>query len=634
MLKRQRSIAGHMGRWSLWGVVWVLWLTPGAVQAQSTSKTASAEAEADQAQPPAPKAWAEGHRWARAGLDESVSRLEVTPSGAVLALTRDGAVWRWGAESSWRLVLSRPGASLDDPDEIDEEALLLDAESLIGDQEGFRDQGRSQVEQEDGADGDDVEQESVDVAPAQVDGAEEVLIQEGLQVKKGVAAGRALWAARSVAGLVLCDRADGAWRSDDDGITWERVRGLPAAHSFADLPGVSGGVLAGTVGGLRTSLDMGRSWVEVDDPLSGIAVYGFADDGERLWAGTAEGLFVSSKVVGWAKMVPRRDSDMPVWTLANDPFWRGGLWLAGPVGILRTDDGGENLRPAGRNPLMGTAVLLALEGAGHVLAAGVDGVWESLDGGIVWRPLARGLPHPRVESLVTTPRGILSAGAEGVFVLRRADPSAVEDMAEVTKTLANEPPMGELVEVALRRPGLAIASVLGGQNLVAGLLLPKLTITGRTDRLRHITADHQALSNDGGARRGWFVGATACFGNCGTSVSFADTDVVALADEYGVDVQGLPELTVVGDEVYVADSAGALAPVAANVAERMTQYRSEVANRVSELSLARRRLVEARADVRVLSLKDQAAHELRILEAAARLDVYTNGYFTRVLEGR
>jgi hypothetical protein len=79
---------------------------------------------------------------------------------------------------------------------------------------------------------------------------------------------------------------------------------------------------------------------------------------------------------------------------------------------------------------------------------------------------------------------------------------------------------------------------------------------------------------------------------------------------------------------------GALAPVAANVAERMTQYRSEVANRVSELALARRRLVQARYDVRSLSLKDQAAHELRILESGARLDVYTNGYFTRVLDGR
>jgi hypothetical protein len=365
-----------------------------------------------------------------------------------------------------------------------------------------------------------------------------------------------------------------------------------------------------------------------------VSVYAFTSDTERTWAGTEEGLFVSSKVLGWAKLVPRRDSDVPVWALAHDPYWRGGLWLAGPVGILRTDDGGESLRQSGRNPLQGTRTIMPLDAAGHVLAAGADGVWESLDGGIQWRPLARGLPDPETMSLVQTPRGILVASAQGVFLLRRAAPEATEDFASAAAALADEPPMGELVEVALRRPGLRISSVLTQQNFNASMLLPQLTLVGRADRIRYITADHEALTNKGGHRWGWFFGATTCFGNCSSSVSFADVDAVALAEDYGVEIQDLADLAVVGDEVYVADTMGALAPVAANVAERMTQYRSEVANRVSELALARRRLVQARFDVRSLSLKDQAAHELRILESGARLDVYTNGYFTRVLDGR
>jgi len=283
---------------------------------------------------------------------------------------------------------------------------------------------------------------------------------------------------------------------------------------------------------------------------------------------------------------------------------------------------------------MGTRVLVPLDAAGHVLAAGVDGVWESMDGGILWHPIARGMSHPRVTSMIRTSGGVLAAGPEGVFRLLRADQAAVEDLTAASEAHAAEPPMGELVEVALRRPGLAIDQVLAQQSRALSMFLPKLQITGRWNRYRYITAEHEAQTNKGGVAHGWFVGTTACFGNCSSSVSFSDVDAVALAEDYGVDIQELPELAVVGDEVYVADSAGALAPVAANVAERLTQYRSQVASRVSELTISRRRLLEARPDMRALSLKEQAAHELRIQEAAARIDVYTNGYFTRVLEGQ
>ena len=89
----------------------------------------------------------------------------------------------------------------------------------------------------------------------------------------------------------------------------------------------------------------------------------------------------------------------------------------------------------------------------------------------------------------------------------------------------------------------------------------------------------------------------------------------------------------VGDEIYDTAGEGSLAPMAANVAERVTRYRTDVANRVSELVLARHRLLEAGQFVSVLSLKEQVAHRLDVQESVARIDVYTNGYFSRVLEG-
>jgi hypothetical protein len=90
-------------------------------------------------------------------------------------------------------------------------------------------------------------------------------------------------------------------------------------------------------------------------------------------------------------------------------------------------------------------------------------------------------------------------------------------------------------------------------------------------------------------------------------------------------------VTVVAGEVYDATGTASLAPMAAKVAGEVTRYRTDVSGRVSEMILARHRLLEARSIMYALSLREQVGHELEILESAARLDVYTNGYFTRVL---
>jgi hypothetical protein len=589
--------------------------------------------------------WAEGHRWQRAGLSEAVSSMTVSLQGTVLALSQNGAVWRHGRGLSWRQVLDPPGARLTDPNEIDEEGLLLEAESVLSDQSDFsrmsqtEAKSRVRVEDEDGEE--DVKGMPI-IAPPTLsdDEVAGILIETaGVDERAGPQAGAVVWAATGNSGLVLCDRSDGMWRSDDDGLTWTRTwtENLPAVvrfHQMASRPMV---VYAGTDRGLRVSVDAGRSWIIIHDPIADVPVRAFADDTKRLWAGTDEGLFTSPDGVRWAKLVPRRDADIPVWAVASDPYWERGLWLAGPVGILRSDDGGESLRPAGRNPLRGTAHLLPLTVPGHVLAAGRDGVWESLDGGIRWRPLAHGLIDPAVTGIVPGPESVMMSGPQGVFVLRRTSgEEEVFDKAAALEVHANVPPMGQLVDVALRRPGLAMTNVLSKRRLVASMLLPKLTLFSRWDRRRYISADHEARSNRGSRQVGWLMGVTACFGNCSSLTAFSELDIETAADTLGVEVSELAEMaevTVVGDEVYIADTAGSLAPVAANVAERLTKYRSEVANRVSELAISRRRLVDARGELRSLSLKDRVAHELDIQEAAARIDVYTNGYFTGVLEG-
>ena len=144
-----------------------------------------------------------------------------------------------------------------------------------------------------------------------------------------------------------------------------------------------------------------------------------------------------------------------------------------------------------------------------------------------------------------------------------------------------------------------------------------------------IQADYEEESNSGSSRRSWSIGLTACFGSCGSTMGFSEVGSYDGAYDGGTS----EAVTVVGGEVYGAAETGSIAPMAANVAERGTRYRTDVASRVSELVLARHRLLEARTVVNTLSLREQVGHELDILESAARLDVYTNGYYSRVLEG-
>ncbi len=582
--------------------------------------------------------YADGHVWLSEGLNDALLSIAAGPQGAVLALAREGAVFRQSGADTWLEVLSSPGLRLDDGSGVDEEGLLLDAEGFLGEQEDqsalTADEVRSR-QTVDAADDDPEAEGRRVISEPNVDDSDltDLFIEQDGEADSdaGPKAGRLVWLSTDMVGLAMVSRGDGLWRSLDSGRTWVPAGSVAPIYSLHDVPGRPGSVIAGTTQGLRISLDSGATWKRVKDPIADVVVYGFDGDGSTLYAGTGEGLFRSTDGVRWAKVLSRYDSDVPVWHVAVDRYWEGGLWVVGPVGILRSDDGGENLRQLSRNPMRGTSRLLPLERAGHVLASGIDGVWESTDGGMRWRPIAAGLPSPSNEVLVHGLDRPILAGVDGVFTLQRAVMSSAAPAVEsVDEQVVN---MSELVRVSLVRPGMAMQEILTQRAVMRSLLLPKFNIDGRMTQQRMLSADHEARTNRGSERIGWTIGMTMCFGPCSSVSGFSSLDVDAAVELAESGATEYSELAVVGNEVYVADTSGSLTPMAANVAERMTRYRSEVANRVSELVLSRHRLIEARGVVRTLSLREQVGHELDILESTARIDVYTNGYFTRIQSG-
>ena len=101
---------------------------PGAPQEAPTELPAFALDAATAAELGVP--WADDHQWVSAGLRRRVSGLAALPGGVLVAVTDDGEVQRRDSARGWRVVLSASGG-LGSADDIEEEDLLLDAESAV-----------------------------------------------------------------------------------------------------------------------------------------------------------------------------------------------------------------------------------------------------------------------------------------------------------------------------------------------------------------------------------------------------------------------------------------------------------------------------------------------------------------------
>lgn len=578
--------------------------------------------------------WADDHQWISAGLRRRVSGLAALPGGVLVAVTDDGEVHRRDGARGWRVVLSASGG-LGSADDIEEEDMLLDAESAVLD---FSDDDDGGIEDEGETDGDpDASSNDAEVEDAAEDGevdeggAEGGLPQEVLEAGLLDAAERSARAAARRPGVwrtgersVLVSRADGAWRTNDAGQTWSPVPTLPPTLDVVPFPGFPTELVAATTAGVYQSGNAGASWFEVESTLSGDRVYDLASDDRFVYAGTDRGLYRSLDGMRWERARQSAGAATPIFAIAADPAWEGGLWLAGVEGILRSDDGGETLRPTGRNPLVGTRVLVALPGVGRVMAAGADGVWESTDGGVRWRPVVDGLAGPDQRALVLDAEAPFLGGAYGVYRLGRS----VEDPDAVAPTPVDIPPLGDLIGVAMRRGGVSYDPVLVQRGVVRALATPTLSTFARLEQARYRTADLYELTTSQVDQTDWTFGVTVCFGACSGWIGIVSDIEVAEIENI------VPELVTVGDEVFDLNDVGTYSAAAANAVADMTKYRGFLAESLSELYHTRLRLESQRGSVRVLPLQDQVVYALSIAETDAQLDAYTDGYYYRVLAAR
>ena len=584
------------------------------------------EAEADpedgQPEPDArPQPWSTGHYWRASSLTAPVSRIIQDADGSLMVMGEDGAIYREEGADRWRQGL---GGRLESGVEIDEEALLLDAESAV---EEFTDTSTDTSVESD----DDLEPS----ASVEVSGSIEDAVESGIQDADSrvdvLPEAQALWASTEKPGLVLASRPEGSWRSVDGGQTWSPIRTLPPTRDFLDVTGWDRRalVLAATNNGVWFSVDGGRSWLEGSSAMRGVGVLSLATDGALVFAGTTEGLWLSMDGARWVKLLPPRYADVQIDAVLTDPSWVGGLWAATPEGLLRSDDAGQTFRPAGRNPLIGTTALIPLSGAGQLLASGKDGVWETVDGGIRWSALARGLPGPLVADVVGGAQPAIATHT-GVYLLSRPVAEAAEGTAEVAVPGLSA---SDVVNITLRRTGFDLSPLSVQRKFARAMFTPLLVMQLEYENDRYIYADYDAISTVRGESPRWRYTVELCFGGCATSstdISYSDSsyaDVVSNTSAEDID------LLVIGGEIYAStDTSSSIAPAAVNVSQRISRYRNDLTDNVIKLYYSRERLVSERSAISSLPLMEQVLHDLQIQEVDARLDIYTNGLFTASID--
>ncbi|MSQ04152.1 MAG: hypothetical protein EXR71_20060 [Myxococcales bacterium] len=573
---------------------------------------------------PTPVSIASGATWREdrgtSRMEERLFRLARAPDGGAWLLgLEDGSLWRsLDGARTWSRVLRAPSERVG----VDDEQVLLDGEVALEEElertrEDTTAEEQQRVELEAEATGEDVgasdpdgaipeeaAQRSADIDRAVMDPVLDADDEDRPAV---------VWFDPADGQVALAGRGDGIWRSVDGGVHWRRTDRAADAWRFLSVPSLDI-VMAGTTTGVRVSPDGGERWFDTVDVTDGLQVDALVEFQGQVLAGTRAGLFSSRDGLRWARL----PLSGVVTALLPDPGWVGGLWVGTPSGLLRSDDAGKSFYRAGRQVLAGLRGLAQLEGQGHIAAWGHDGVWESMDGGVTWHPVFAGLQDPDIRDLVVVGNQAVAAGSGSIWRLGAERDAAAYARTGVV-TVEDQALLGFLVDVSTRRQGLDLA-VLQVGAIAERALLPTLTVDVQIDSDRGRSSaplSAQTVENGDGAV---YFGTSACFGACAALTAGTANFDDAYAVQDGATL----------DELYTVDGrlvgGGSEAFVATAAAQGMRKYRQLVADQVAGAWSTIQRLDAGETPP---SLAGQVTRALDLQEAAARLDLYTDGAYAR-----
>jgi len=419
------------------------------------------------------------------------------------------------------------------------------------------------------------------------------------------------------AGVLYAGRADGLYRSNDLGSSWTHALDLPITAFVA----TTRGWVVGTTDGMRYSGD-GEVWFDREDGSEGVAVLDLTHAGNgEVFAATTSGLWYTVDGSFWGQ---RFAFDEPVLHVALDPDVEGRLWVALPSTILSSDNQGLDFQEPLTAPMPAVSELIHLAPL-HWVCVSADGPWETMNGGLSWVPIARGLLEPDTFGMEAVDGTLVLASVEGILRIDKA-PDLIFDAASQAEMMKDELaawiPRHALIRSALERQELITKS--GGSRMLA-YMIPQVAVIGEhrladgNDFSSGLSVDDLEnfdITRDGGTLREydryWRLSVALRWAPPGKKNSAFGTNAVldAYEAEAGVSLSSFEGL---------AQTTGGRAGRKASV------YRNTLVRRVNELYNARADALQRRVEVSRAPLLQQVHLELHIAEIEGELDALTNG---------
>jgi photosystem II stability/assembly factor-like uncharacterized protein len=175
--------------------------------------------------------------------------------------------------------------------------------------------------------------------------------------------------------IVLCTYNYGPlFISNDNGLTWEETGGTIHDYSIRAATILGQDIfVASSINGVYKSTDNGETFALSNNGLSNLQVYSLETNGNRIYAGTADGLFVSTDYGA-------------TWSITSDAAFHNH-----------------------------TISHMAFSGS-TILAGGYSGLFYSKDDGGTWTQAIKGLVDPRIESLAADGPVFLAGTQSGVYI--------------------------------------------------------------------------------------------------------------------------------------------------------------------------------------------------------------------------
>lgn len=209
----------------------------------------------------------------------------------------------------------------------------------------------------------------------------------------------------------------------DQGVTWVPVgSGVTDPFILSLAVTKEGAIYAGTFrGGVFRSRDKGQSWQPVNEGLKRLEVKALMTAGDGLYAGTGDGVYRLNHAEDRWGVVATGLDDVLVQALARtaDGTLYAGTSGKGVVRFSRDTPGWVRMRHGLKNSeglIENFVRVLLVDQEQGILAGTFDGgVFRSVDGGMTWHSMSRGLPNDSIRGMVLFGRDLIVATGNGIF---------------------------------------------------------------------------------------------------------------------------------------------------------------------------------------------------------------------------